>query len=407
MKIKSPLVPGTSVLLLLLLLVVASMALLVLSACSANGSGGATPTPVPEIVEYQQEVFKVELGPITEEQELLGNIVPSKQDELFFRTSGFVTRITVKNGETFQAGDVLAEMQVDDLVNQLEQAKIDLEVAQANLAEALAQQQYDRSEAEADVKILEKEVALAELDLESSVGAAKERAQLKLEITQEKLALAQKALELLSSDANPYMEQAVKRSELAVQRLESLISERQIVAPYNGVLLYSNIRTGQQIDAYQTALTVGDPTLQVIQVAFDYDLAEDMTEETPVFLVLDASDTIGLPSSYLKYFEPERGVQSVNETVNTDYLYFSLPTEMTPEQITTTRNYKVRIVLGSKENALLLPPAAIRSYKGNNFVIILEGTTRRRVEINEIGLRSNDRWEIFGDLAEGDQVLGP
>jgi hypothetical protein len=56
---------------------------------------------------------------------------------------------------------------------------------------------------------------------------------------------------------------------------------------------------------------------------------------------------------------------------------------------------------------LLLPPAAIREYKGLNFVILQEGDRRRRVEINEIGLKSTDRWEILGDLKEGDQVLGP
>ncbi len=390
-----------------LLLSFMSILVVLLSACSAESRGSPTPTPVPEVVEYERSVFPVEIGPITEEQSLIGNIVPSIQDELFFRTSGFVTRMTVKNGETFKEGDVLAEMQVDDLVNQLEQARIDLEVAQANLAKTNAETEYDISAAEADVKILEKEVALAELDLANTSGKTRDKAQLNLDIKKEELALAQKALALLADNSNPYMEQAVKRSELAVQRLESLIAERQIIAPYDGVLLRSTIRTGQQIEAYQAALTVGDPTLQVIQVAFDYDLSTELTEETPVYLLLNASDETGLPTKYLKFFTPERGVQSVSETVNTDYLYFSLPEDMPSDQITTTRNYPLKVILGSKDAALLLPPAAIRSYKGLNFVIVFDGTTRRRVEIEEIGLRSDDRWEVYGDLQEGDQVLGP
>jgi multidrug efflux pump subunit AcrA (membrane-fusion protein) len=378
-----------------------------LSACNAEGRGSPTPTPVPEVIEYERSIFTVEVGPISEEQKLIGSIVPAKQDELFFRTSGYVTRMTVKNGESFKQGDVLAEMQVDDLVNQLEQARIDLEVAQANLTKTKAQNEYELSEAEADVKILDKEVALAELAVAGSSGTAKEKAQLTLDIKNEELALAQKRLALLTNNTNPYMEQAVKRSELAVQRLESLISERQIIAPYDGILLRSTIRSGQQVEAYQAALTIGDPTLQVIQVAFDYDLSTELTEETPVYLLLNPSDETGFPSQYLKYFAPERGVQSVSETVNTDYLYFSLPEEMPADQITTTRNYTLKVVLGSKDAALLLPPAAIRSYKGLNFVIVFDGTTRRRVEIEEIGLRSADRWEVYGDLQEGDQVLGP
>ncbi len=390
-----------------LLLGFMSILVVLLSACNAEGRGSPTPTPVPEVIEYERSIFPVEVGPVSEEQKLIGSIVPAKQDELFFRTSGYVTRMTVKNGESFKQGDVLAEMQVDDLVNQLEQARIDLEVAQANLTKTKAQNEYELSEAEAEVKILEKEVALAELAVAGSSGTAKEKAQLTLDIKNEELALAQKRLALLSDNTNPYMEQAVKRSELAVQRLESLISERQIIAPYDGILLRSTIRSGQQVEAYQAALTIGDPALQVIQVAFDYDLSTELTEETPVYLLLNTTDETGLPSQYLKYFTPERGVQSVSETVNTDYLYFSLPEDMPADQITTTRNYTLKVVLGSKDAALLLPPAAIRSYKGLNFVIVFDGTTRRRVEIEEIGLRSADRWEVYGDLQEGDQVLGP
>jgi len=63
--------------------------------------------------------------------------------------------------------------------------------------------------------------------------------------------------------------------------------------------------------------------------------------------------------------------------------------------------------MGRKDNILLLPPAAIRQYRGLNFVIILDGDKRRRVEINEIGLKTAERWEVSGDLKEGDKVLGP
>jgi adenine deaminase len=65
------------------------------------------------------------------------------------------------------------------------------------------------------------------------------------------------------------------------------------------------------------------------------------------------------------------------------------------------------ITLGRKDDALLLPPAAIREYRGLNFVIVQEGERRRRVEIQKIGLKSTDHWEVIADLQEGDQVLGP
>jgi hypothetical protein len=65
------------------------------------------------------------------------------------------------------------------------------------------------------------------------------------------------------------------------------------------------------------------------------------------------------------------------------------------------------LLLGEKDEALLLPPSAIREYRGLFFVIVQDGDRRRRVEINKIGLKTSERWEVIADLAEGDQVLGP
>ncbi len=84
-----------------------------------------------------------------------------------------------------------------------------------------------------------------------------------------------------------------------------------------------------------------------------------------------------------------------------------MPAELSREELPVGRTVNLKIVLGRKDDALLLPPAAVREYKGLRFVIVIDGDRRRRVEINEIGLQSNDRWEVIADLNEGDQVLGP
>ncbi len=332
---------------------------------------------------------------------------PSKQDDLFFRSSGFVTRVLFKEGEKFQQGDLIAELQVDDMINQLEQSRIDLEVAQGNLANYNAQREYDLKKAEAELKIWQKRLELADLELNSASGTNRERAQINLDITQENLFLAEQALMLLQDDTNPYIEQAVKRSELAVQRLESLIEERQIVAPYDGVILNSDIRPGQQVDAFDTIFTIGDPTDQVISAPFDFDLSTFLNEETQVLFYLNSNDLEGFPVKYLPDFEPVRGTESVNQTSNAENFYFSLPEGVKAEDIPLNRNFVLKVLLGEKKDALLLPPAAIREYKGVNFVIVLDGDRRRRVEIYEIGLRAPERWEVIGDLEEGDQVLGP
>jgi multidrug efflux pump subunit AcrA (membrane-fusion protein) len=380
----------------------------IMASCSAGAGGKATPTPLPALVSYEKSLFVVERGKIVSEKKIVGDIQPSKQDDLFFRAGGYVTRVAVKVGDQVKAGDVLAEQQIDDLLNQLQQARIDLEVTQADLAKNKAQHEFDVERAKADVAIKKNQVELAKMNVEQSVGLDRTRAQLELENTQEELALAEKSFELTSIDVNIYLEQAVKRSELAVSRLEGLIAERQIVAPYDGIILRTTVRAGQQVDGYVSAFTVGDPTNMIIRATYESSLASQMTPDTLVNFYASSDATQAYPVKFLASFVPERGIENTNQQSSmTDYLYFSLPTDLPKEQLPLGRSVFLTVVLGQKEDALLLPPAAIREYKGLMFVIVQDGEKRRRVEINEVGLKSTDKWEVIADLQVGEQVVGP
>lgn len=382
-----------------------------LAACGPGGLGGATPTPLPPLVNVQKAVFTVQRGPIVSLQDMTGEIVPSRQDELFFRSSGFITRVTVKNGDTVKQGDILAELQVDDLLNQLQQVQIDLEVAQANLAKYQAQRGFDIAKAEADVVIWEKRLALAQIDLDAAFGANKERAQLNYDITEQNLKTAQESLRLVKEDNNPYMEQAVKRSALAVERIEALLSERQIVAPYDAVILRVSIRPGQSVDAYFTAFVLGDPAELVVRTPINYDLVPLLNRDSEVTMYFQRGDTQGYRLQYLPNFlpvsAPEGDTARNLSARGGDNFYFRLPDDIPADEVRVGRQVSVSLLLGKKDDALLLPPAAIREYRGLHFVIVQDSDRRRRVEIEQIGLKTNERWEVFADLEEGDQVLGP
>ena len=88
-------------------------------------------------------------------------------------------------------------------------------------------------------------------------------------------------------------------------------------------------------------------------------------------------------------------------------MYFSAPTDMPRDQLKLGAKVDLNVVIGRRENVLLLPPAAIRNYRGLSFVIVQNGERRQRVEITKIGLQTDERWEIEGDLQAGDLVVGP
>jgi hypothetical protein len=64
------------------------------------------------------------------------------------------------------------------------------------------------------------------------------------------------------------------------------------------------------------------------------------------------------------------------------------------------------IFLEQKEDVLWLPPAAIRSFQGRDFVVIQEGDTQRRADVR-LGLESDERIEIVDGVEEGQIIVGP
>jgi hypothetical protein len=76
--------------------------------------------------------------------------------------------------------------------------------------------------------------------------------------------------------------------------------------------------------------------------------------------------------------------------------------------VTLTLNEAATVIIEieTRPGVLWLPPAALRKFQGQDFVLIEEDGIQRRIDIR-IGLRSADRIEIVGGLEEGQIVIGP
>ncbi|HEY9078322.1 MAG TPA: biotin/lipoyl-binding protein [Anaerolineaceae bacterium] len=382
----------------------------IVSSCSSTPAisrKGPTPTPVPTLVSYEKSIFTVERGSIVMDKTLNGEIVPSVQEVLFFRTNGLVSRLVVKPGDVVKKGDLLAELQVDDLLNQLRQAQIDLEVAQANAEKELSQRRFAVEKAQIDVDILKARVEIEKLNVDSATGTAKEKAELNLLIAEQNLALAQLNLKQLKEQAEPSGGQVTERQKLAVQRLEALIAERRIVAPFDGVILRVYTSAGRQATAFTQTIEMGDPAKLVIRAQMDWKVRDQLYRDMEAYMSYSSQAKDLHPISFLPDFVPFNVTEATSsQTPTQEYYYFSVPTDLPREQLKVGTSVVVTAILGRKDNVLLVPPAAVRNYRGLNFVLVQEGERRRRVEITKIGLQTNERWEVEGDLLPGEKVLG-
>jgi len=379
------------------------------SACSPNSTNrGATPTAVPTLVKYEPSMFTVQRGGLVSQKSISGEIVPANQDNLFFRTSGMVSRLIVKSGDVVKKGDLLAELDVADLLNQLQQARIDLEVAQSALDKAKTDGEYAAQKAQIDLNIAQARLDMAKLDDDNAYGLAKERADINLTIAEQNFKTAQLNVQQIGDATSLKEEQVVERQKLSVTRLESLLTERQIFAPYDGVILRVAFTAGKQITAFSSGIDIGDPSQLVVRSSPDTRLQGLIDRNTEVqFLFTSSQDQIH-PVNYLIDFVPFSSLTSDNQqTFTQDWMYFSAPTDVPQDQLKVGTKVDLNVVIGRRDNVLLLAPAAIRNYRGLNFVIIQKGDRRQRVEITKIGLQTDGLWEIEGDLQEGDLVVGP
>jgi multidrug efflux pump subunit AcrA (membrane-fusion protein) len=394
------------------------LAILVLAvtSCSENPSSNRrpTPTPVPTLVKYEPATFKVARGSLLSDKTISGEIVPSKQDILFFRTAGMVSRLVVKSGDTVKKGDLLAELQVDDLLNQLQQAQIDMEVALAALDKSKNDHEYAAQKAQIDVNTAKARMDLAYLDVKNTADPdtdakvlAHDRATINFTIAQQAYKAAQLALQQIQGTTSQKEEQAVERQKLVVQRLQALLSDRQIVAPYDGVILRVLFQAGGNVVAFNPAIEIGDPGDLVVRAKEDAKLVPSMDANTEVKLAFSSQPDVFHAIKYLPDFIPFNSSGNDRQTVFAqDYFYFTAPGDVSKSSLKLGATVSLTVVIGKRENVLLLPPAAIRNYRGLNFVIVQDGDKRRRVEISKVGLQTDANWEIEADLQPGDIVIG-
>lgn len=473
-----------------------------LSACGSQNPRDATPTPVPTPVVVEKPTYTVQTGTVSKILELNGRVVPVQQQELFFRTDGFVHAVYVAKGDMVEAGEVLAELEnLSELEGQLAVAQLALQRAEINAENAQLSLELfmlqtpgpELRQAEAALKVVEAELAVAEAQrayqatlstasqaaidaayaqmllaenalnqtqqnfapyankpednltraqLLSQLSAAQQAydaavrnyngltsagnpasqalAEAQLHLAEAELTQAQQDLEAITLDPNAlgYAQElslkqnevelaqiALEETRLQISELENTVANAQIIAPFDGQILSLGLAPGSQATAFRSVITLADPSTLEIMVIPSPEEANEMGVGQAVTLrftnhpgetwigsirSVPVFSTSGQTPSDTTASDP-----SARITVEDDSLSL-----LSGETVT------VIIQVATRENVLWVPPAALRTFQGSDFVLVQNGEVQQRVNI-QIGLRSNDRVEILSGLTEGQVVIGP
>jgi multidrug efflux pump subunit AcrA (membrane-fusion protein) len=426
--------------------------LFILAACSSGASDTeATPTPLPTPVVAEKPTYIVQRGPVTKSLEFTGRVGPVKQQELFFRTDGFVRNVKVERNAPVKTGDLLADLEIGDLENQLADAQLKLKEAERTSSTALADAETELEKArlqlqkklteDVNATVVAKQVALenaqdmrkyaydeydkaknrpwepdevteryhknfveaernltvAQAEYEQALASQKTRAY-EIALLKQDVAQAERKVTQIKEEGGTPL--AVEQARLDVKKIVDQIAAASISTPFDGEILALNISPGDSIEAFKTAIVVGDPNALEISAELNASDVAELSVEMPASIRMrnrPEQDLVG-------FVRQLPFIGGSNSTNNEDKaVHVTLQDENAKLDLGELAS--VLITLEQKDNALWLPPAAIRTFQGRDFVVIQDGASQRRVDV-KLGIKGEDRVEVLEGVQEGQVVVG-
>jgi multidrug efflux pump subunit AcrA (membrane-fusion protein) len=428
------------------------LSLLILTACSSGVSDAEpTPTPLPTPVVAEKPTYIVQRGPVTKSLEFTGRVGPVKRQDLFFRTDGFVRNVKVERNAQVKTGDLLADLEIVDLENQLAEAQLKLKEAERTSNTSLADEEAELEKARLqlqkklaeDVKatVVAKQIALenaqdarkyaydeydkaknrpwdpdevtdrykknfieaernltvAQAEYEQALAGQKTYAY-DVALLRQDVAQAERKVTQIKEEGGTPLD--VEQAKLEVKKIADKIAAASINAPFDGEVLALNISPGNSVEAFKTAIVVGDPS--ALEIAADLEASDvaELSVEMPASIRMR-----NRPEQDLSGFVRQLPFIGGSDSTNNDDKAVHVALQDKNVTLELGELATVNITLEQKDNALWLPPAAIRTFQGRDFVVIQDGSSQRRVDV-KLGIKGEDRVEVLEGVEQEQVVVG-
>lgn len=178
--------------------------------------------------------------------------------------------------------------------------------------------------------------------------------------------------------------------------MQARIEAQRIIARGDGDLINFNLQAGGRVREGQIIGTLVDLDQPVIWANVTAGVLAQLEEGMTVQLTLPDGEDVFTGSIDLLPF-PD-GINSGRDGMVGVVSAETLPPFASRVNITIT--------LAENNDTLWLPPAALREFAGQPFVIVRDGDSERRVDV-EIGIVSTGRIEITNGLEAGAVVVAP
>lgn len=356
-----------------------ALASLLFTAACTGGTANEqpTPTPLPTPAAASKPTYTVKRGDITAQVQFSARIMPAIEEELFFRADGRVRNVYVRSGDQVTKGQVLADLvSLDKMEMQAKQQEITLRRSQINLEMAWLRQQLWATQT-------------------PNWDAGYD---IKARMQQYEVELAQMAYDEML---------------LQAQDLTTTIQDSQITSPIDGKVLSVSMLEGSEVRAFSPQITVGDDSQLEVGANLTSTQMQELSEGMEAVIELPnrpgeklTGKIRSLPYPYGTGGGTETTASNqTGQTIdNTSRVQLDNPDAVTGFRLGEL--VQVTVLIESKENVLWLPPQAIRSFEGRNFVVVKTDGLPSRVDVR-LGIKNEESVEILEGVEEGQIIIAP
>jgi len=357
------------------------------------------------------KLAKVEKGDLAKSVVATGKVEPITKVEIKSKASGIVKKLYVDAGDRVRKGQLLAELDKEEIEARVAQAHAQVEASEASAKGSEADLERAKVDAEGpDVPLLKRAYDRAQgMAKEGVVSAsALDDAQKNYELALNKQNVAKAQLLVLRAKIGQARAQ-VAQDHANLKQLEEQLGYTTITSPIDGIILSRDVEVG---DAVSSILVLGSSATLI--------MTEGDTSEVYVKGKVDESD---IGKVYMA--QPARiKVESFKDKTFNGKVTKISPMGVEKDNVTTfevrvsinnpggelkaAMTANAEIILEEHKNVLQIPEGSILYDKDKKASVEIpdekgkEG--KRKVAVN-IGISNGAKTELLNGLKEGDQVV--
>jgi len=354
---------------------------------------------------------KVEKGDLAKSVVATGKVTPITKVEVKSKASGIVKKLLVDYGDKVKKGQLLAQLDKEEIEAQVEQSRAAAEASEATLKGSEAD--YERAKVDAEGP----DVPLLKRAYERAVGMAKdgvvstsalEDAQRNYELALNKQNVSKAQVTVLKAKIAQSQGQ-LARDRATLKQLEEQLSYTDIESPIDGIVLSRDVEMG---DAVSSILVLGSAATLVMTLGDTSSVyVKGKVDESDIGKVyLGQPARIKVESFKDKTFNgvvtkiSPMGVEKDNVTTFEVRVSINNPGGELKAEMTAN----AEIILEEHKNVLQIPEGAIVYDKDKKASVEIPDPSakegKKKIAVN-IGISNGAKTELLSGLKEGDQVV--